>query len=231
MHGPRPGRDEILIVSANLAAPSGDALGLLDDSERARAERFLFDEDRRRFVASHAALRVALGNATERDPRSLRFVTGPHGKPSLAEPASGIQFNLSHSGARALIAIAVGRRVGVDIERDRGVDELALASRFFSEAEAAAIAGTPPANRRAAFFRIWTRKEAFVKAIGDGLTHPLASFHVNGADDNSLDQSLVACADRSAIARWRVVPLAADDGYTAALAAEAGAWRVRRLNN
>ncbi|MGH9350289.1 MAG: 4'-phosphopantetheinyl transferase family protein [Vicinamibacterales bacterium] len=203
---------------------------VLNDDERGRAGRFHFDRDRRRFVAAHGWLRVTLGRCLDRRPESLRFVTGPYGKPRLVDPPVDLRFNLSHGGERALLAVTLGREVGVDVEEERPIEELDLAGRFFSAAEAACLRALPEADRRAAFFRCWTRKESFIKAVGEGLTFPLDAFEVSlGRED--APQLLRACQARGqALEHWRIVPLPIDDGYAAALAAEAGDWRVVRWN-
>jgi 4'-phosphopantetheinyl transferase len=137
----------------------------LSPDERARAARFRFERDRRRFVAGRGALREILGEALGRPPSSIAFAYGPQGKPRLA--ADEIQFNVSHSEGLGLIAVAGDRRVGVDIERVRakgsGMD---VAKRFFSRAEVATLRALPRGLRTEAFFACWTRKEAYIKARG-----------------------------------------------------------------
>lgn len=152
--------------------------GILSPSELARAGRFRFAKDRRGFIASHAALRQILAAYTDLHPASLDFMTLPHGKPALV--SGGLQFNLSHSGELALVALAAGCELGVDIERLRAQVEMeAIARRFFSPSETEALLAYPEPERAPAFFRCWTRKEAYVKAIGGGLTISLSSFVVS----------------------------------------------------
>jgi 4'-phosphopantetheinyl transferase len=204
-----------------------DAIDLLDQAERDRAARFVFDRDRRRFVLSHAWLRLVLGRFLDRPARSLRFATANRGKPHLVDPPLDLRFNLSHAGERALIAVTLGREVGVDIEAMRDVDVAALARRFFAAGETDALLALPEAEQRAAFLRCWTRKEAFIKALGDGLTFPLDQFEVNHAPEPEARQLLRWCnGDDDPTTRWRIVPIEVDEGYTAALAAEAGDWDV-----
>ena len=151
---------------------------LLSADERRRAGRFRFDDDRDRFVVSRARLRLVLAGAGAGPADRLRFATGRHGKPSLpAHPA--LQFNLSHAGDVALVAVAERAAVGVDVEplqRGRDLDE--VARRFFSAAERAALARLADAARAPAALRCWCRKEAYVKARGDGLARGLDAFDV-----------------------------------------------------
>jgi 4'-phosphopantetheinyl transferase len=155
------------------------ARALLNDDERARADRLIHPDLGARFTLARAALRRVLGAVTGRDPASLTFTSGPHGKPHLAGTAP--PFNLSHSGNLAILAVSPGPEVGIDIERiDPRRATADLAARFFSPAENVALAATPEGEpRTAAFFRIWSRKEAVIKALGEGLTCPLASFDVS----------------------------------------------------
>ncbi|MFO7325869.1 MAG: 4'-phosphopantetheinyl transferase superfamily protein [Pseudomonadota bacterium] len=155
---------------------------LLSEEERARAARFVFPELGHRFTVAHGRLRQVLAPLVGVDPARLAFRSAEHGKPELAGDAgrSGVQFNLSHSGAWAVIGWAMGRAIGVDIEVWRPMsDEEALVRRYFSAAENAAWEALPPAERSAAFFRCWTRKEAYIKAVGRGLGLPLDSFDVS----------------------------------------------------
>lgn len=191
-------------------------LVVLSPAELARAERFVSPHDHRRFVHAHAAVRRLLGEVLGRAPASLRFVEGPRGKPALA-PASGVAFNLSHSGEHALVAIAADAgEVGVDIEvpRER-VDHAALAASVFSPAERAELAALPDGERRAAFFRGWARKEAFIKAIGLGLGRALDSFDVALAD--GAPALLATRPDAGEAARFRMWPLSAPGDAATAL--------------
>jgi 4'-phosphopantetheinyl transferase len=217
--------NDIHVVRVRLDVAIGCAADLLDDDERHRASRFVFERDHRRFVIAHAWVRILLGRCLSRRPESLRFVAGPHGKPALADAAIDLRFNLSHAGERALVALALGRDVGVDIEEERQIDALELASRFFAPAESEALRALAPSERIPAFFRCWTRKEAFIKALGEGLSFPLREFEVSVADDHS-SQLLRSCATPDMLRCWRIARLASEPGQAAALAATAGDWRV-----
>jgi 4'-phosphopantetheinyl transferase len=165
-----------------------------------------------------------LGRSLQIEPREIQFVAGAQGKPAIA---GGPEFNLAHSGDVALIALARDRAVGVDVEQVRAMpDADGIAARFFSAGEQAALAALPAAERQAAFFNIWTRKEAFIKATGAGLSFPLDGFTVSlGAGE---DDCLLSAAGGPAVAaRWRVQALSAPPGYAAAVAAEGRDWRLR----
>lgn len=151
-----------------------DATALLLDEERERASRFVFAHDGRRWAAARAALRSILGRLLDRPPLDVALAYGPHGKPSLADPAAELRFNLSHSGRYAVVAVTRGREVGVDVERLRRIsDAEAIVARHFAPAEIAAYRALPDGARLEAFFRLWVRKEAVLKATGAGLSAEL----------------------------------------------------------
>jgi 4'-phosphopantetheinyl transferase len=153
----------------------------LSPSERSLVDRKVTDELRRRAVASRGLLRQALGRTLGRDPSAVSISIGEHGKPHLADRADALRldFNLSHTGEFWLLALATIGPVGVDIETPRDeTDWDALVERYFSPAEGAAFRALPRERRKEAFFRVWTQKEAFLKARGSGLTTPLAAFDV-----------------------------------------------------
>jgi 4'-phosphopantetheinyl transferase len=203
-----------------------NAFDILDPAERARATRFMFERDRRHFVAAHAWTRLVLARCLGCTPQSLRVATGPQGKPYLEDASAGVCFNLSHAGERALLAIGLDRPVGVDIEQHRAIDPTELARRFFARDEIDALERLDNKTRLGAFFRCWTRKEALIKAMGEGLSFPLDGFAVRVDDDRS-SQLLRACTVAPDVAaRWRIVPLETGRGYEAALAATAGEWEV-----
>lgn len=152
--------------------PADDDAGLLSRTERARAERFVFERDRRRYVAAHAALRRTLAQELGEAPQALRFETDRFGKPWL-DHAAPWAFSLSRCGDLAVIALAPQGAIGVDLELLREVpDGEALAAQHFGVAERAEWRALPPAQRAAALLRCWTRKEACLKAIGSGLSVP-----------------------------------------------------------
>ena len=220
--------DVVHVVGICLDDAIDGAIDLLDGEERDRAARFVFDEDRRRFITSHAVTRLVLANCLGCAAESLRFSRSPFGKPRLVDPSQDVRFSLSHAGERALLAIALGQDVGVDLEAHRAIDVIEVARRFFGSREIEALEMLPEAERSPAFFRCWARKEAFIKALGQGLSFPLDGFEVSVADDAS-PQLLRACAVApDALNCWRIVALDAGPGYAAALAAGPTSWQVCR---
>lgn len=206
---------------------------LLSPEELERADKFYFDHDRHAYIIARGALRLLLGGALGLDPRELRFGYGPHGKPFLDEAgndmirACGAEFNVSHSHELALIALTAGRRVGVDVEFMRPrVAEEPLAERFFSPREAAALRALPSPRRRQGFFAGWTRKEAFIKALGSGLSLALDSFDVS-LDPDAPPELLELRGDAQAAGSCRVVALDPAPGYAGALVAQGHDWTLQ----
>jgi 4'-phosphopantetheinyl transferase len=188
---------------------------VLSADERRRGASFVFAEDRRRYIVGRARLRQVLARYVGLAPEALRFCYGVHGKPALTPTRSAPCFNLSHSGGLAALAIA-GCEVGVDIEEVRPVDD-AVAERFFSAGENAALRGLRGADWRDAFYRCWTRKEAVVKALGKGLSLRLASFDVSVAPSVPLLLRLEGCRDVAS--QWSIVDVALPRGLVGAIAA------------
>ncbi|HWI09093.1 MAG TPA: 4'-phosphopantetheinyl transferase superfamily protein [Solirubrobacteraceae bacterium] len=199
--------------------PSASDEALLDDSERARAERFVRLEDHDRFVLAHAALRLLLARCLGVEPATVRYAQRAHGKPGLGADLARLEFNMSHSGRLGLLAVARDRPVGVDVEAVRGMaDALSIADTQFSALEREALRALAPSERRPAFFRCWTRKEAVIKADGEGLGRPLSSFDVDLAPGSTA--ALTSFDGRPAeLAGWSLRDLAAPPGYVAAGAA------------
>jgi 4'-phosphopantetheinyl transferase len=187
----------------------------LSEDEKRRARQFHFARDCTRFIVVRAALREILSAILGTEPGSLRFAAGPYGKPLLMK--RDLQFNVSHSGAMALIAVARDRELGIDIEEMRQLrDPVALAKRFFAPEEAQQIEGITNTAIRRAFFECWTRKEAFIKAIGEGLSHPLDSFRVTFFPDEIAE--LRVHSEKPV--QWSLVDLNPGRGYCAALVFE-----------
>ena len=188
---------------------------LLSDDELARADAFRFPRHRRRFIVARAALRRTAGAYLEAAPARLRFDYNPHGKPFLADVP--LQFNVSHAGELALLAFAWERAVGVDIEMIRPLRDVeALARANFAAEEVDALLALPRAERQRAFFNAWTRKEAFVKAVGDGLTYPLDRFAVSLTPDAPA-RLLHIDGDADAARRWYLAGFAPTSTSVAAL--------------
>ncbi len=203
---------------------------LLDDEEAARSRRFVRSPDRHRFVLSHAALRVVLARCLGVSPRCVSYEKGPHGKPRLCRALAPLEFNLSHSGQLGLVAVARDRSLGVDVEEVRDLGGLLdIADQHFSPQERTGLRSLPPGERRTAFFRCWTRKEAVIKACGEGLGHSLASFDVDLAPGSTCALRQYAGRPGSE-AELSVRDLASPLGYAAAGAVAAPAssglrWR------
>ncbi len=178
-----------------------DLMSRLPEGERRRAGRFAVDSARHRFVLGRAMLRQMLGAAVGADPRSLAISFGERGKPSLASVETAPEFNLSHSGDIVVLALAPAA-VGVDVERLRGVQRAErLARRFFSPAEEAAVRSAGGTERDLTFLRIWTQKEAWLKATGIGVGMPLRE--VETEPDPTRPPRLIAVSGhRSDAARW-----------------------------
>ncbi|HEX8557463.1 MAG TPA: 4'-phosphopantetheinyl transferase superfamily protein [Pyrinomonadaceae bacterium] len=198
---------------------------LLSEDEAARADRFRFERHRGHFIVARAALRRILGRYLGSPGRLLRFGYNEYGKPSLAHPT--LRFNLSHAGEVALLAVTSGREVGVDVEAIRDdVEGEKLAEHFFSPGEVETLMSLPEAARARAFFDCWTRKEAFIKALGSGLSHPLDAFDVSLAPGEPA-ALLRTRADSREAARWTLRELEPGEGYAAAVAVEGGGWELR----
>jgi 4'-phosphopantetheinyl transferase len=195
----------------------------LAPDEVARAERFAFPKDRRRYIVGRGALRVILAAYLDTTPADIPIRATPQGKPYLASPSPDLRFNLSHSGQLALIAAARGREVGVDIEQVDAEGDLekllALARRFFSPSEFTALESLPAGAQIGAFYACWTRKEAYLKARGGGLSLPLDGFDVSLRPGEPA--ALLATRDDPALAaHWSLHALDPGPGYAAALAVE-----------
>jgi 4'-phosphopantetheinyl transferase len=219
----RLGGDDVHVWSRRLddgAVATAELLTVLSGDERARAERFHFERDRVRFIVARASLRQILGAYLDTAPARLAFAYGPQGKPALAWPPAFVTFNLSHSGELVLYALARARRVGIDVERRRPVEDVeGLAATVFAAAERAELASLPADQRIEAFLDGWTRKEAFIKAVGEGLSHPLDTFVVSLAP--AAPARLVCVGDRpGAACGWSLHALTTEPGYTASLAVE-----------
>jgi 4'-phosphopantetheinyl transferase len=204
-----------------------DMEATLSGDEIARAARFHFRRDRDRFVAGRNILRALLGAYLNKPPASLNFSYGPRGKPALQieDLGANTKFNLSHSQGLAVYAFALDREVGIDVELVR--PEFAgfeIADRFFSPREVAALRALPQDLQAEGFFNCWTRKEAYVKARGEGLQIPLESFSV------SLTPSEPPRLESSDGSRWSLHSFEPGPRYVAALVAEASDWQLRQWN-
>jgi 4'-phosphopantetheinyl transferase len=192
--------------------------GLLDRTERERANRFRFERDAVCFVLTRAHLRLILASALGVDAAAVQFCHEAAGKPRL-KGEGGPWFNVSHSGAFAVLAVAADRRVGVDVERIRPMPGRDL-GLYLSEDEVSDLERLPEPERQRAFFRCWTRKESFLKARGSGLGFGLQRFSVT-LDSERPPRLLHVDGEPEAPALWDLRDLAMDPAYSASLAAEA----------
>jgi 4'-phosphopantetheinyl transferase len=204
---------------------------ILPPEERERADGFHFEADRRRCVIGRGYLRLLLGEILELPANELQFEYDEFGKPSVTPTRRmPVQFNVSHSGEIILIAIAIGRAVGIDVERIRtDLDLDGIAARFFSANERRILASLAGLSRFEAFYRCWTRKEAYLKARGVGLSLPLNQFDVCFLhDDGSL--LLADRPDPTEALRWTMRTLEPGQHYVAALAVAGSGWKLKCLD-
>ena len=215
---------EVHVWRASLARPFA-SLGHLRESvsedELARGSRYVLDRDRRRFLVTRAVLRSILGRYLGMSPAALTFTYGVRGKPALASRAGkDVTFNVSRSHDLAIFAVARSSDVGVDLERIRPVaDSDLIAAGSFSPAENAVLRLLPSADRRRAFFACWTRKEAYLKAVGEGLGFPTDRFVVT-VHPSEPARLVHVDGDPGAPLRWTLQELAPAAGYLGALAIE-----------
>ncbi len=197
---------------------------MLEQPELERAGRFHFEKHQRHFVVGRGFLREVLGRYLAKDPGELKFVYGAYGKPSLVGEQS-LRFNMSHSHEVALLAVASDNELGVDVEHIR--EDFAseeIARRFFSRVEVETFNSLPLNEQVAAFFRCWTRKEAFIKVIGKGLSQPLDGFDVTLAPG---DPASLLHVDEDDPARWVLSDIDVGAGYAGALAVEGQVQTVK----
>jgi 4'-phosphopantetheinyl transferase len=225
-------RDQVHVWLLSVSASEGEAAGLaglLSPDERDRAARFHFRKDRSSYTVVRGFLRVLLGRYSNTAPADLRFGYLPHGKPYLHGPveAPDLTFNVAHSRDLALFGFARGREIGVDIEYFRPEVECELiAERFFSPREADQLRSLRPEDRRRAFFACWTRKEAYIKALGEGLSFDLRDFDVP-ADPEEPAALSANRRNPEEVLRWTLRDLLVGPAYAAAVAAEGRDWSLK----
>src|ERR1035437_1708303 len=225
------GSDEVHVWRATLDQTPSQMQSFLHNlaaDEQARAERFYFERDREHFIVARGVLRAILGGYLNKAPECLSFCYSSHGKPALAGESDrdAIRFNVAHSHGVALYAVTRGREVGIDLERirfDLAVAE--IAERFFSAREVAMLQTLPTEIQRQAFFRCWTRKEAYIKARGEGLSLPLDQFDVSLIPGEPA-ALLSTQPDSDEAVRWSLKELTLASGYVAALAVEGRGWTL-----
>lgn len=211
------------VLSLDIPPDCLEQLGLtLSEQERQRALRFRFDTHRKRFVAGRGLMRTILGGCLGADPRLLEFVVGPFGKPGLGESfaAAEVQFNLAHCEDLAVLGVTRGARLGVDVERVRRLQDAdELVARFFSQREAKAFTELEEASKPAAFFNLWTRKEAWLKATGEGIGRHLSRVEVSFVP-GEVPRLKQLPAELGDAGQWTLHSLEPAGGFVAAVAVE-----------
>lgn len=222
-----PGNEDVQVW---LGAVPGDAAEmsayarLLDGPERLRAERFMGMEARNEFVFGRALLRLLLGRSLKVDPIEVAIGHGARGKPRLIRGSAegDIRFNLAHSNSLVAIALAKGREVGIDVEwTGRTVDWPLIAERVFSASELGGLVALPPEQQGLAFFAGWTRKEAYLKATGEGLTDEISDIEFTFAPGKPVELLRLPGADVEAVS-WEIHEIPVPEGFVGALAVEKG---------
>jgi len=215
----------VLDLQANADEVRGYAEWLSAD-EHARSEQYRQTRDRDHFIVRRGKLREVLGGYLDQSPGQLRFGRSDHGKPHLVMPAADIRFSVSHSGDVAVFGFALGHELGVDVERMRDdIDVEQIASVFFSATEQAQLGELTTDRHREGFYRSWSCKEAFVKSLGTGLSHPLHDFDVE------VDPSEPACLlatrpDKAEAGLWSLHAFIARSDYCVAVAARCRDWNL-----
>ena len=202
-------------------------LEILSPDERVRARKYYFHRDFEHFVVARGVLRDIISRYVNVSSHKIQFLYDQYGKPRLSSCGTPLCFNLSHSGGVALYAISQVQAVGVDIEYARenfSIDE--IAGRFFSAYEVETLRALPSALRTVAFFNCWTRKEAYIKARGEGLSHPLDRFSVSIIQGEPV--RLLMADDPEETSRWTLMELSAGAGHIASLAVEGKVGMLRQ---
>lgn len=223
---------EVHVWRASLAVPPAELAalhGVIGDDERTRAARFHFDVHRERFVAGRGIQRRLLARYLDADPAALRYRLAHHGKPSLEAPfdAVDLRFNVSNAEDGLLVAVSLGREVGVDLEAVRALgDRDDVARRFFSAPEVEVYDAIAETERDAAFFTCWTRKEAYIKALGEGLSMPLDCFDVTLRPGEPA-RLLCTRGNPAEAERWSLREMDPGPGWLGAVAVEGADWEMR----
>lgn len=225
--------DEVHVWRAELrpdAARSRALERLLATDERARAARFRFEPDARRYTIARGGLRRLLARYLDAAPDAIRLAESEHGRPYVSSPSPppDFDFNLSHAGDRVVYAFSAAARVGVDVEWMQALPEMEeLVALNFSPREQRSWSALPEAARERGFFDCWTRKEAFVKAVGEGLSHPLHAFDVSLDPGRPPELQRLEAGDPT---HWSLHDLDLGPGYAAALAVESPGVCLRRFS-
>lgn len=220
--------DEVHIWCAYLERSPSEIIeftSILSEAEKAKANRFHFQRDRHHFIAARAILKNIISNYLDIPPETINFVYGKYGKPALSHPLDHLKFNVSHSKSLALYAISYHREVGIDIEFMRPMQDADnLAKRFFSQREYEIIKSLEDNIKQQAFFNAWTRKEAFIKAIGEGLAFNLNAVEVSLMPGETA--ALLNIPDNQQNHNWSLFELKPHSNYVAALVAAGNNLRL-----
>ena len=213
----QPQQADIWRISLDLPTATVKLLeSTLSEDEAKRAARFHFPADQNRYIVAHGCLRDILARYLKRKPEQLEFSANEYGKPALSDHE--LEFNLSHSGDFVLIAVTRGLKIGIDVERIRSdIEHEAIARRFFSPNEVAELIALPPIQREIAFYNCWTRKEAYIKAQGVGLSLSLDSFDVSLSPNQPALLRDTRPNSQEALG-WALISLEVGSGYAAAVA-------------
>jgi len=204
---------------------------LLSDDELSRKERFQFERDRRRYSFGRGVLRFILGKYLGVDPKDVGFSYGDYGKPYLASAFYDmpIHFNHAHSNDLSLYAFSLSRSLGIDVEYIRPIPDYdKISENYFSLGENAILQKLPENDKEEAFYNIWTRKEAYIKAVGCGQTIPLNTFEVSVISSEPVQLKSIDCSAEK-VSRWRMESFNPLNGYTAAIVVEGYDWRPEWL--
>ena len=202
---------------------------ILATEELAKSDRFVFERDRKRYIVCRGVLRQLIGTYLDIAPQQVIFSYGKHGKPYLCQTinyANDLKFNISHSENLAVMAFVIGQEIGVDVEKNHDkLDTSSIAERFFSNYEVAQLQMLPQYLHQEAFFACWTRKEAFLKARGDGLYFSLQDFDVS-VDPRKKPRLLAVQSAPEEVMRWQMHQIIPAPDYISTLAVEGGAKEV-----
>jgi 4'-phosphopantetheinyl transferase len=198
----------------------------LSDDEIARAARFHFERDRKCFTETRIALRRILTLYIPIDPHEIKFTYEKSGKPEISEPQNRacVRFNVSHSGRFGIIGVSLRRGIGVDVEKYRTMEFLEIAQRYFSEREYCELKAAPADELQRYFFACWTRKEAVLKALGEGIGNSLSQISVAIDSPKLIDFQ----GRPSDVQQWSILDVNVHSGYVGAVAFEGGTPRVQR---
>ena len=206
---------------------SSEYESILSPAELDRASRFKFQHLRDSFLADHLRLRLLLGHYTEMDPAAIRYTENSFGKPSLAHPQNNLNFNLTHTNGLAMVALCLETTVGVDVEVIRPMEDWKeIAQSHFSAREYSQLISAAASDSLNLFFRCWTRKESFIKALGTGFSLPLDSFSVSFLPYEAPALTQYDLSPRET-ADWSIYHLDPAPGFIAACSIRGNGWSIR----